>query len=156
MSDEIKIIEYNPKYNPNFKAINEAWITTYFKLEGPDFELLDHPKEAIIDKGGSILFAQLGGEVVGTCALIKVGEGIFELGKMGVMESARGKKVGKYLGLAILKKAEEMGAKKIVLISNSGLTPALKLYESLGFKHVKDFKSEYERGDVMMERWLGE
>lgn len=154
MQNHIKIIEYNPKYNSYFKAINEAWITTYFKLEAPDFKLLNFPEEEIINKGGAILFAELEGEIVGTCALIKMKEGIFELGKMGVTVNARGKKVGKYLGQAILEKARELGARKIELISNSGLTPALKLYESLGFNHVKDFKSEYERGDVMMEMWV--
>ena len=67
-------------------------------------------------------------------ALIKLADDTYELAKMGVKEIARGKQIGKKLGLAVINKARKLGGKKIVLESNKKLTPALTLYERLGFR----------------------
>jgi N-acetylglutamate synthase-like GNAT family acetyltransferase len=56
------------------------------------------PEELIIQDGGAILFASLNGKIVGTVALKKEGEDIYELCKMAVDENARGKRIGLILG----------------------------------------------------------
>lgn len=55
------------------------------------------------------------------------------------------------LSYASFSKAKELGAKKVILYSNSQLTPAISLYEKLGFKHLPIGIGEYKRSDVKME-----
>jgi N-acetylglutamate synthase-like GNAT family acetyltransferase len=49
--------------------------------------VLQHPDEAILDKGGYIFMALLNGEVAGIVALKKVDHTIYELTKMAVDEN---------------------------------------------------------------------
>ncbi len=150
---DIEIVEYDPKYASDFQEINYEWIEKYFIVEEMDRKALDNHQVYILDPGGDILFAKYQGEIVGTCALIKVDNERYELSKMGVKNDFRGKKIGKKLGEAIIKKAKMRNAKVIFLDSNKKLTPALKLYESLGFRHVnRQFEeSAYQRSNVYME-----
>ena len=105
-----------------------------------------------MEPGGVILFARdrLSGEIVGTCALMPHGDE-FELAKMGVLETERGREIGHKLGLAIMDKAREMGLRQIFLGTNSSLAPAIRLYRKLGFVQVDPpTPSEYIRADVYM------
>jgi len=38
-SAAVKIVAYEPKYQQDFKAMNESWISTYFKMEATDYKL---------------------------------------------------------------------------------------------------------------------
>lgn len=156
LMNEVQIVDYSPKYSEHFKALNIEWLEKYFYVEEYDNEVLSNPQKYIIDKGGTIYFALLGEEVVGTCALMQPHKGEYELTKMAVTEKAQGKQVGKKLGLKIIEKAREMKLEKIFLESNKTLTPALTLYEKLGFKYMhKDANtSAYERANVYMELML--
>jgi len=139
-----------------FHDINAAWISEMFALEENDIRLLENPRELIIDKGGAVLFAQtpdLG--VVGTCALMKMKDGWFELTKMGVLEAARGRKVGEFLLAAALERAKAMGvAERLYLLTNGKCEAAIHLYEKLGFQHDAEimtlFGGRYGRCDVTM------
>ena len=147
----IEIVPFQPEHSTAFRDLNYAWIEKLFKVEGPDKKLLENPQSEIIDQGGEVLIALLDGNPVGTCALIKMEDDHYELGKMAVDEKARGNKIGWKLGEATVKKARELGAKKITLETNSSLTPAITLYKKLGFTHIPSSCSEYERCDVRME-----
>ncbi|MFT4664678.1 MAG: N-acetylglutamate synthase-like GNAT family acetyltransferase [Ulvibacter sp.] len=149
----IKIISYTPAYAAAFKAINEEWITKYFKMEDSDYKALDHPQEYILDRGGAILVVLENNEVVGVCALIKMDhpEYDFELAKMGVRPHTQAKGLGYLLGQAIIEKAKELGAKTIYLETNTCLAPAIKLYFKLGFTEVKGVATPYDRCDFQME-----
>ncbi len=147
----IEIVSFQPKYSQDFFDINEAWISTYFKMEAEDYKYLKEPQEHIIDKGGFILIALLDGHVVGTCALIKTKTQKFELGKMGVTPAAQGKKIGWLLGQAAIEKAKSLGAKSLFLESNRKLIPAISLYRKLGFIEINQKNSVYERCDILME-----
>lgn len=139
-----------------FYDINAAWISQMFTLEENDITLLENPRELIIDKGGAVLFAQtpdLG--VVGTCAIMQMKDGWFELTKMGVLEAARRRKVGEFLLAAALERAKVMGvADRLYLLTNRKCGPAIHLYEKLGFQHDAEimalFGARYERCDVAM------
>jgi len=148
--DMVNIIPYQPHHQSAFKQINEAWISKYFQMEEEDYKALDHPHEKILDPGGAILLAELNGKIVGTCALIKMGEEKYELAKMGVSEEARGHGIGYQLGLATIEEARKLGAKRIYLETNSVLKPALKLYKKLGFTDIQDHPTPYCRCDVQM------
>ena len=148
---QVKILDFAPEHAQKFRELNEEWISHYFVMEEADHESLGHPQGYILDKGGYILMAAYNGEVVGTCALINEGNGVFELAKMAVSPKAQGLKIGKLLGEAVVQKAKQAGAVKLFLVSNRRLTPALSLYSKLGFTEVPMPPSIYERANIKME-----
>ena len=150
-SKEVQIIDYSPKYQQDFKRLNEEWITTWFKMEETDHKSLDHPDDYILSKGGHIFIALYNNEPVGTCALIKMDNNTYELAKMAVSPKAKGRGIGYLLGLACIEKARNMGAAKLYLESNTILKPAIMLYHKLGFKKVTGIPSPYERCNIQME-----
>jgi N-acetylglutamate synthase-like GNAT family acetyltransferase/DNA-binding MarR family transcriptional regulator len=154
VQEGVLIKDYEPELGEHFKRINYDWIRKYFVVEDVDVKSLENHQEVILDSGGAILFAELNGEIVGTCALKHEGDGVFELCKMGVDEHAQGQQVGRKLGIASLEKARELGARSVFLESNKKLKPALNLYRRLGFVEVPgDENSEYQRSDIRME-WI--
>ncbi|REG91571.1 GNAT family N-acetyltransferase [Algoriphagus antarcticus] len=149
--DQIEILPYSAELSPFFKSINQAWVEDLFSIEPFDQAQFDSPEDTIMIPGGAIIYAKLGEEIVGTVGLHKISNDEFELIKMGVKSSAQGKGVGMILGHAILKKAREMGGKKVVLYSHSKLVPALKIYRKLGFKEAELEEGKYCRCDIKME-----
>ncbi|MFD0765737.1 GNAT family N-acetyltransferase [Mucilaginibacter lutimaris] len=149
-SADVRVVDYTPKYQPAFKRLNEEWITKHFKMEETDYKSLDHPDDYILSKGGHIFIALYNGEPVGTCALIKMDNNMYELAKMAVSPTAKGKGIGFILGQACIAKAKELGADKLYLESNTILKPAINLYHKLGFKKITGAPSPYERCNIQM------
>ena len=117
--------------------------------------MLENPNEWIIDPGGVILFVQSPEHgIVGACALIKTGDGAFELTKMGVLETARGLKAGEFLLEAIIQRAKAMQVRKLYLLTNHICEAAIHLYEKQGFRHdagiMAEYGATYGRCDVAM------
>jgi N-acetylglutamate synthase-like GNAT family acetyltransferase len=150
----LQIEPYTPADAAAFRTLNHEWITKYFELEAVDNLILDNPKDYILAKGGAILMARYEGQTVGTCALIKINEAEFELGKMAVTASMQGKKIGQQLVAAAVNKAKELGANKLILLSHRSLQPALHVYQKMGFQLVPCAPSEYKRADIQMEMEL--
>ena len=136
---------------PYFESINKSWVSKYFFLEPFDIDQLEHPEEIILAKGGEIIFAKSGQEILGTVALVPKGDGDWEMIKMGVSEDAQGKGIGHVLGTKILQIAREKGAKRVLLYTNSKLEAAVHLYEKLGFTHCSLECGSYGRCNVKME-----
>lgn len=153
-SKTIEIVAYTPEHQQAFIQLNEAWIKKYWKMEDSDYKALDEPTENIIDKGGYIGMAMKHQQVVGTCALIDMGNRNYELAKMAVDDKAKGLGIGFMLGKHIVEKAVSMGANRIYLESNTILKPAINLYRKLGFKRIPFKKSPYERCNIRMELLL--
>lgn len=152
---DIKIVPFEPKYQEAFCKLNEEWITTYFMLEEPDRKALGNPKQYILDKGGHIVVATLNDAPVGACALLRRDDlNCYELAKMAVSPAAQGKNIGFMLGQAIIEKAISLKARRLFLESNTRLTPAIKLYEKLGFKKIEDGPTSYARCNIQMELHL--
>ena len=151
----LTILEYSDALAPAFGDINAQWIEAMYQMEQADRDVLNDPRGRIIDKGGDILFVEADGlGVVGACALQKTGEGQYELTKMGVLERARGRKVGEFLLKAMIARAERLGAKRLYLLSNRKSAAAIHLYEKFGFEHdeeiMQTFGARYERCNVAM------
>ena len=151
MNAEVNIIEYSSRYHADFRKLNLEWLDKYNLTESHDLMVLDDPIGTILDTGGYIWLAQTDGLIVGTAALIKEHEGVFELAKMAVTAAYRGRGISKQLIEACLQKAKEIRAKKLTLFSNHQLLTALKLYEKYGFRHVEVKDSPFETADVKME-----
>jgi DNA-binding MarR family transcriptional regulator len=152
-SEKVKIVDYQPEYQEAFRALNEEWISTYFKMEEADYKALDDPEGYILNKGGCILVALVDGKPAGVCALVKMKDPDydFELAKMAVSPKMQGKNIGWLLGQAIIQKAKTLGAAKIYLESNTLLKPAISLYHKLGFEKVAGRATPYERCNIQME-----
>lgn len=149
------IRDYTDDLARAFPDINVQWIESMYSVEPADLDVLDHPRERIIDAGGVILFVEAqGAGVIGTCALRKTGEAEFELTKMGVLEAARELKAAEFLLRAAIDRAQTMGAKRLYLLSNRKSAAAIHLYEKLGFVHdseiMRTFGARYKRCDVAM------
>jgi DNA-binding MarR family transcriptional regulator/N-acetylglutamate synthase-like GNAT family acetyltransferase len=152
---EMTLHDYSDALAPAFRAINAEWIVSMYRLEQTDIDVLENPRDRIIDKGGDILFVEAEGlGVVGACALQKTGEDQFELTKMGVLERARGRGAGEFLLRAVIARAERLGARRLYLLSNQKSAAAIRLYERFGFVHddgvMHEFGARYARCDVAM------
>ncbi|MEQ9402020.1 MAG: GNAT family N-acetyltransferase [Cyclobacteriaceae bacterium] len=147
----VEIVSFQPMYATAFRNLNYAWIKQLFEVEESDKKILGDPQGAIIDKGGEVLIALLNGEPVGTCALVKKDQKTYELAKMAVSEDARGNQIGWKLGNAIVEKARELDAERLILETNSSLKPAIGLYRKLGFKEAHHTDSDYQRCNIQME-----
>ena len=149
----IRIVTYQEKYREDFKVLNQWWIEKYFKMEEMDHNALDNPKGYILDSGGYIAVALLNNRPIGVCALIKMDNPRFdfELAKMGVAPESHGKGVGYLLGKKMINEAKKLGAKNLFLETNTILTPAIGLYQKLGFKEITGVITPYERSNFQME-----
>ena len=148
--------DFRPGDQPIFRQLNEEWISHHFILEPADLKALDHPEKYILEPGGRILLAEVAGQVVGTCALIKMADGSsYELAKMAVAPAAQGQQIGFLLGQAAVQRVRDLGGRRVYLESNSKLGPALALYRKLGFQDLAaPNPSPYARADVQMELLL--
>ncbi|MCH7627573.1 MAG: GNAT family N-acetyltransferase [Proteobacteria bacterium] len=155
----LSIRPYAPDLDETFQRINAEWISEMFTLEQNDIDMLTNPRQRIIDGGGEILFVEApDAGVIGTCALIRMGEGVFELTKMAVSSAARGRKAGEFLLAATLDRARAMDIETLYLLTNRKCAAAIHLYEKLGFEHsaeiMERYGKRYERCDVaMLYRW---
>lgn len=152
----IEIVEYQHHHQQYFEKYNRYWIEKYFVMEPVDEFVLTDPEEALLKPGGAILMATYDGEVAGTVALRKVDDSTYEFTKMAVDNKFQRKGIAEALSYASFQKARELGADKVILYSNSRLTPAIRLYEKLGFKHLPIGIGEYKRSDVRMEIEISE
>ncbi|HEY8573143.1 GNAT family N-acetyltransferase [Phenylobacterium sp.] len=148
----MEIVEYRPEHAEAFRMLNEAWIAKHFVIEPKDREVLEDPQGKILAKGGRIFMAVRDGRAVGCVAMLKMGDGGYEVAKMTVSEDLRGSGLGKGLMQRCIEEGERLGARRLYLETNSGLAPALALYRSMGFKDLAPAETEYARADVFMER----
>ena len=148
--DTIIITDFEPHHQPWFDQFNRKWIEADFEVEAVDEYVMSNPKEAILDNGGAILMALYEGEPAGTVGLKKVNDELFEFTKMAVGENFRRKGIGEALSYASFVKAAKLGAKNILLYSNTLNGAAIKLYEKLGFHHLPVEQDVYKRANVKM------
>ena len=150
------ILPYTDALAPHFERINAAWIEEMFVLEDHDRYVLTHPREAIVDRGGTIRFAATpDGAIVGAGALMPSAPGAVELTKMGVRAEARGTGAGAALLAALIDRAGTLpGIDTLYLLTNRKCAAAIHLYERAGFVHDADimarFGGAYARCDVAM------
>jgi putative acetyltransferase len=150
----IEIIEYQNKYQSDFYRLNIAWLDKYNLAESHDLMILNNPEGEIINKGGFIWLAKEGDSIVGSAAIMKETDEVFELAKMAVDEAFQGKGISKLLIETCIDKAKKIGVSKLELFSNHQLITALGLYKKYGFQHVDVTNSPFETADVKMEMKL--
>ncbi len=153
--NRLTIREFEPALAADFEAITRQWVSSMFKLEENDLKIMQNPQEMILDRGGTILFVEAGDlGIIGTCALMPVEGQSFELTKMGVLETARGRKAGEFLIQQVLQRARSMQMEELFLLTNRKCGAAIYLYEKHGFQHdagvMQRYGGRYQRCDVAM------
>jgi len=134
-----------------FIRLNEIWIREHFALEEADHRLAADPMRIVAD-GGHILSLVEDGEVVGVCALFKESAQRFQLARMAVEPTLRGRGLGQQLIEAC---ARQQGATSVFLLSNTVLAPAIALYRKHGFSVIAEGPHpQYARCNIVMERLL--
>jgi N-acetylglutamate synthase-like GNAT family acetyltransferase len=137
-----------------FRTLNEEWITRHFTLEAKDMETLGDPENAILREGGHIFMLYADAKPVGCVALMPMSRGVYELSKMAISPHLRGQGLGRRLLQHAIEQARLIGAKSLFLGSNTKLSNAVHLYESVGFRHVPPETlppNPYTRANVFME-----
>lgn len=148
----VHYVDYRDEYAKDFADINYAWLEEFFEVVSEDMKILENPVGEVIEPGGQIFFALVGGKPVGTVALQRKDKETFELVKMGVLRDFRGLNIGKGLLDIAIKHSQEMGKKRILLETNTGLASALRIYQNAGFRETTpDPHTRFSRVDLWME-----
>lgn len=149
---QVRICGFDVKFLPTFVALNREWIEKHFVVESMDIAQLENPFDNILNPGGEIFFVLQNEIPVGTCAMVPHGPEAYELAKMAVSPSVRGLGYGDLLMQHSMDWARAHGAKKIIILSNTVLEPAIRLYKKHGFriKHLGDHP-DYVRCNIEME-----
>ncbi len=147
---DIEIIDYAPEYRDDFTRLNAEWMTTFFGKQLDNH--LDDPETSIINNGGFILFAQSDDKIIGTCAILKENNKLYEIADMAVAPEFRGRNIGKRLLNAAVEKVRVVGARQVYLVTSSKLTASIELFRTYGFRET-GFDAElsvYEGSDIKM------
>ena len=147
---DIEIIDYAPEYRDDFTRLNAEWMTTYFGKQLDNH--LNDPETSIINNGGFILFAQSDDKIIGTCAILKENNKLYEIADMAVAPEHRGKNIGKRLLHAAVEKVRIANARQVYLVTSSKLTASIELFRTYGFRETS-FDADmslYEGSDIKM------
>lgn len=156
MVNNIQLIPYKPQFKQDFIDLNIDWLEEFFEVEPYDKKVLEDCENEILAKGGFIFFVLLDAEVVGTFAYIKMNDQTFELSKMAVAKSHRGKGIGNLMMAFSIRFAEQHHWKNLVLYSSTTLDNSLHLYRKYGYMQIPlEPDCPYKRGDIKMELRLG-
>lgn len=149
----VTVVPYRDEFREAFEQLNRDWIEAYFVLEDPDREVFSDPRNKILAPGGQIFFVLEEGQVQGTCAVIRHTKDEYEIAKMAVASTARGRGFGDLLMQAAIAFATSARARVLIIVSNTVLEPAIRLYQKHGFVRVPLTPDErYQRANIRLER----
>lgn len=100
-----------------------------------------------------IWIAEIDGERVGSIVIAGAGKKIAKLRLFLVEPWARGRGIGKMLLKECIRFARQAGYRKLVLWTQSILSAARNLYESEGFRLVKEYPHSSFGHDLVAETW---
>jgi GNAT superfamily N-acetyltransferase len=153
---KVVVVPFRDELQPDFEQLNREWIETYFTIEPEDIVILGDPRGQILAAGGEVFFVLEGGAVQGTCAVIPHSREECEIAKMAVVPGARGRGFGDLLMAACIAFARQVGARRMSIVSNTVLEPAIRLYRKHGFVQVPLAKDpRYQRANIRLELELG-
>jgi ribosomal protein S18 acetylase RimI-like enzyme len=148
---KIKVINYKPKYQQDYKRLSLDWLNENNLYEDADGYMLDHPKREVLDKGGFIYLAIIDTQIAGTITLIPSDNNSYEILKLGVSKNHQRLGIGRILMEHCIQQAKTFNAGKIILETNTKLESAIRLYTKLGFKEIVLQNNKYEMSDFKME-----
>jgi ribosomal protein S18 acetylase RimI-like enzyme len=147
----VAIDVFRPEHARRFGQLNREWLEQYNLMEPSEEGQLADPQTHFVDCGGQIFVALHDDEVIGTCAIIPHGDDEFELAKLTVASEFRNQGIARRLVERCIGYLRERGVRRVMLLSNSQLRGAIRLYESFGFTHCAvPANAKYESADVCM------
>lgn len=147
----MQLVEYDGKYKKYFVEFNTNWIIDNFGYtEDEDKEVFENIDD-MVKNGAMVYFALDGDNVLACCMTHKMNDDTWEICKLASNKNISHKGAGSAVFKACFDYALNHGAKRLFLISNTKLKPALHIYEKLGFKEIKLTDYEYDRGDIAFE-----
>jgi ribosomal protein S18 acetylase RimI-like enzyme len=146
------VVPYREEFRAAFERLNREWIETYFVVEPADRKILGDPRGEILDRGGQVFFVLERNEVKGTCAVLWHSPEECEIAKMAVAPGARGRGLGDLLMEACVAFARQTGSRRLVIVSNTRLEAAIRLYRKHGFVQVPlAADRRYQRANIRLE-----
>lgn len=149
----MEIVFYQKKYRQAFIDLNLAWLNKYFSVEPQDIRMLEGVEE-LLGGGAGVYFAVEEGRAIAACMVVSRGKGVWEICKLATDEKFQGRGAGSAVLGACMDYAAARGAKKLFIVSNRILAPAIRLYLKAGFREVPVEHMEYQRVDIQLERDL--
>jgi GNAT superfamily N-acetyltransferase len=150
---KLSISPYHANLKEDFVRLNIDWLEEFFVVEPVDEVVLKQCEQKIIEPGGHIFFLMQADTVLATVALMKASEGVFELTKMAVDKTERGKGFGKILLQHCIDFAQDQSWEKLILYSNTKLENAIYLYRKFDFQDIPvEEGCVYARCNIKMER----
>lgn len=149
----MKIVPYEPKYRDDFVRLNTEWLEKLYYIESFDQYSMDHIDE-LIQNGSMAYFAvDAADRVIATCMTEPIGDDVWEICKLAAVGQYTGTGAGSAVLKACMDHSISHGARKLCLITISGLKPAIHLYKKFGFEEVPYRKEVWhsEKADVEME-----
>ena len=146
----LNIIPYEDSYKTPLRKLTLEWLEKYVSVEPEDELFLKDPSKYVSDKEGAIYLARYDGDIVGTVALYKLSERNYELAKLSVTESCKGKRIGCALIEHGIETCRRWGADTITLFTTKRLEAAYRLYLKYGFREVPDEPQKYIESDTKM------
>ena len=129
------------------RQMSDADVEAVAKIEEATFSMPWKPddfRDMIRWDNMTYLVAELGGMIIGGAGMRNIlGDG--EITNVAILSKYRGMGYGKRLIAALLKAGRELGAKDFTLEVRVSNTPAIRLYESLGFVSEGVRPNFYER-----------
>ena len=151
----MKIIPYEVKYREDFIRLNTEWLERFYWIEDFDQDAMDRVDE-LIQNGAMAYFAVEKGEVLATCMTMPLENDTWDRCKLAARNQYTGTGAGNSVFCACMDYAISHGAKRLVLISCTGLKAAIHLYRKNGF-HEVPYRKDYwksEKADIEMEKTI--
>lgn len=164
----MKIVKYDPKYKADFIRFNTDWIEDNFgTVESEDIATFNSI-EAKIQFGGMVFFAVENDIVLACCMTYPMNGDLaftfpvhetrcypdgqtWEICKFASNKDVVHKGAGSAVFKETMDYAVRNGAKRIFMLSNKKLKPAIHIYEKYGFREIILPNYEYNRGDIAFE-----
>lgn len=131
-SARVTIVPYMAVHRADFERLNRAWLAELW-VEPRDEQVFADPEAAYCTGGGAVYTALKDGRVVGTIALRRESDDVYELCKLAVDTRERGHGIGAALTQTVIDAARARRARTLFLTTNTRLAAAVRLYRRAGF-----------------------
>jgi DNA-binding MarR family transcriptional regulator/GNAT superfamily N-acetyltransferase len=143
-SSAVEVVQIDPNHADARQCVR-AYFAELDRRSDPDLssdDTLPTQPEELRPPAGHFLVAYLHGEPIGCGGVKHHPDGVSELKRIWVSESARGLGIGRRLLVELETLAADRGAARIRLDTNRNLVEAIAMYRSAGYREIPAFNDE--------------